>query len=568
LGVLGPLRVCVDGRELSIPSAKQRALLAALLLARGRVMSVPALVDALWGPAPPASGDHLVQVYVSELRGHLRKLGAAERLVTEAPGYSFTVQEGELDAERFEALASTADAPASALAEALELWRGDILSDVALEGDAAAEVRRLEELRLSVQERQFEAELGAGGSTRAIAELERLLTVHPYRERLAWLLMLALYRGGRQADALALYRATRQKLVEELGVEPGRALRDLESAILRQDPALEHETEAVSQTDRSPYRRRWYLVAAVLAVAAAVIVPIFELSAGASGTAVHLRASSVAILDERSGHIVAAHPIGDAPGRITKVGSVLAVADTEDRTLEVVNPSTLALERSVGLPDSPRSIGSSGSVVWIGYAYTGRIGWYDVRSGFLSQEFRPTAHAQGLAAIAPTPLRVWVSIRDGGLVALSPTSLRVLTASAAGPFTMLAVAGRSLWGIGFFSADVSRVDLSSGHLQGTTPLDGTAQAISAAGRAVWVTTSSPARLYRLDSANGQVAWFVPLGADPGGVAVGTRAVWVASGQMLLRIDPATRELTSTTNIGRPIVDLTASGNGRVFITTG
>jgi outer membrane protein assembly factor BamB len=171
-------------------------------------------------------------------------------------------------------------------------------------------------------------------------------------------------------------------------------------------------------------------------------------------------------------------------------------------------------------------------------------------------------------AIAPTPQRIWVSIRDGGLVALSPTSLRELTASGAGPFTSLTVARRSLWGIGFFSGDVSRIDLGSGGLRGKTALDGEAQAIAADSRGVWVATSSPARVYRLDPRSGQVSWYLPLGSDPGGIVIGTQAIWVVSGQMLLRINPSTRELVSTVNVGRPIDGLVAGANGRLFVTTG
>jgi DNA-binding SARP family transcriptional activator/outer membrane protein assembly factor BamB len=567
-GVLGPLRVVAGGRELSIASAKQRALLAALLLGRGRVVSVNALIDDLWGPTPPVSAEHLVQVYVSGLRARLRPSRLDDRLLTEAPGYRFVVRDGELDAERFEQLVSSPEPGGAALAEALALCRGDVLADVALEGVAASEARRLDELCLSAYERRLEAELEGGSSAHLIAELERLVATHPYRERFARLLMSALYRAGRQADALAVYRETRQKLVEELGIEPGRALRDLESAILRQDPALDDLPQPEPSSDGARRRRRWYLAAGALAAAVAVAVALLELNAGASPASAHVGAGSVAVFDERSGRVVAARRIGDAPGSLIKVRHVLAVADSEDRTLELVDPKTLAVELSVGLPDSPRSLGASGQTVWIAYAYTGRIGWYDLRSDFLSQEYRPTANSEGLVAMAPTTQRISVSIRDGGLVALSPTSLRVLWASSAGPFTVLIHSEGSLWGIGFSSGDVSRIDLDSGKLRSTTPLSGTAQGITAGAHAIWVTTTGPARVYRLDPRSGQVSWFVPLGADPDGIVVGTDAVWVASGQMLLRIDPKSRELVSTTNLRRPISDLASGDKGHLFVTTG
>jgi len=287
------------------------------------------------------------------------------------------------------------------------------------------------------------------------------------------------------------------------------------------------------------------VAAAALALAAGLAAALVELRSGASAAPVHVGAASVAVVDEGRGRVLAARRIGDAPGPVVSAGSTLAVGDLEDRTLELVDPSTLTIERSVGLPDSPRSVGASGSLVWIGYAYSGRIGWYDRRSGFLSQEFRPTAKARGLAAIVPTTRTIWVSTRDGALVALSPTSLRVLAASAAGHFTMLALGGASLWGIGFFSGDVSRMALPSGRLRSKTPLTGEARSIAAGDGAIWVATRAPARLYRLDPATGQVSWFVPLGVDPDGLAVGTRAVWVASGRTLLRIDPSKRQLAQT-----------------------
>ena len=239
--VLGPLEVVADdGTPLALGGGKPRALLAALLLEPNRVVSTDRLIDALWGDDPPASGAAALQVHVHALR---KALGA-ERIATRPPGYALVVQSGELDSERFEALAGD-----GALDEALALWRGPALADLADEPFARSEVARLDERRLAVLEDRFERELDAGRHAAVVAELDGLVAAHPHRERLQALRMLALYRSGRQADALAAYREARAAL-DELGLEPSSELRALERRMLEQDPELdaapEHELGGAS----------------------------------------------------------------------------------------------------------------------------------------------------------------------------------------------------------------------------------------------------------------------------------------------------------------------------------
>jgi len=242
--ILGPLEVRLGGRPVALASAKQRALLAALLLRADEAVSVERLIDELWGEAPPRSAANALQVYVSQLR---KTLGA-DVLVTQAPGYVARLAAGQLDAARFESLvdegrrAMLSDEAATAathLREALALWRGDCLAELELFGAASSAIARLQELRLAVQEDLILAELSLGHPAAIVATLEALVEEHPYRESLREHLMLALYRSGRQADALEAYRRARLTLVDDLGIEPGPELQSLQQAILRHDPVLE-----------------------------------------------------------------------------------------------------------------------------------------------------------------------------------------------------------------------------------------------------------------------------------------------------------------------------------------
>jgi DNA-binding SARP family transcriptional activator len=242
--VLGPVEAVVEGHPVPLPAAKPRALLALLLLNRNRVVSVGTLIDELWGEESPETATKALQGYVSQLR---KALGA-DRLLTKSPGYSIRVEEGELDLDRFERLvregrerlaAGDAEAAAEQLAQALTLWRGPPLDEFLAEPFARDAGARLEDARLAAIEDRIEADLGLGRHGQLVPELEELVRAHPFRERPRGQLMLALYRSGRQAEALELFRRTRETLIEELGIEPGEPLQELERAILRHDPSLE-----------------------------------------------------------------------------------------------------------------------------------------------------------------------------------------------------------------------------------------------------------------------------------------------------------------------------------------
>lgn len=241
--MLGPIELVADDGPVRLP-AKQRRLLATLVIRAGQTSSADLLIDAVWGEAPPVSAANLVQVYMSQLR---KALPAPARIATYSSGYALEVADGSLDAARFERLleegreAKGAGNPAlaaSLLRRALGLWRGQAYGELAYEQFARAEAERLEELRLVCIEERLEAELALGRHAEVVPELQSLAAAHPLRERLQAQTMLALYRCGRQTEALELYIGAHARLREELGLEPGSDLRELQRRILQQDPSL------------------------------------------------------------------------------------------------------------------------------------------------------------------------------------------------------------------------------------------------------------------------------------------------------------------------------------------
>jgi DNA-binding SARP family transcriptional activator len=287
--VLGPLEVALDGRPVPLPPGKPSALLAFLLLERNRVVASDRLVDGLWD-APPETAGKALQGYVSQLR---RALGA-ERVETRPPGYSLEAGPEEVDLDRFEALVSegraalaAGDAPgaASALRAGLELWRGPPLAE--FDEPFARDARRgLDEARVGAIEARVEAELTLGRHAEVVPELEQLIADEPYRERPRAQLMLALYRAGRQAEALELYRETRRTLSDELGIEPGTELQELEQAILRHDRTLEGPRRGRVTASGPPAERRrrlWPIGAAAAVAAVAIVVAVVALSTGSNG---------------------------------------------------------------------------------------------------------------------------------------------------------------------------------------------------------------------------------------------------------------------------------------------
>src|SRR3954449_9698341 len=248
-GLLGPMSACLDGSDVNLGGRRQRAVVAVLLVAHGHQVSAERLLEALWDGSPPPSGAASLQSYVSHLRRALepdRPARSPSRVLTNGgAGYVMPVPDDDVDAWRFERLVDEAagvadpDTRVRVLREALALWRGPALAEYAGHDWADFEARRLEELRGAAREQLLAARLDAGESALVVPEAEALLAEEPLREERWRLLALALYRSHRQADALAALRRARTRLADELGVDPGPALRALEAEVLAQSPALD-----------------------------------------------------------------------------------------------------------------------------------------------------------------------------------------------------------------------------------------------------------------------------------------------------------------------------------------
>src|SRR6478752_1530003 len=248
--VLGPLEASAGGRPLPLGGGKPRALLTMLALQAGSPVSTAHLIEGLWGERPPATANKMIQIFVSQVRKALDVSGDAGRLVTRGRGYELRIDADDVDALRFERLL-TAQAPR----EALALWRGSPLEELSGEPFAAAEIRRLEELRLAAMEQAIEQDLAAGRHREIIGELDALVAQEPLNERFHGQRMLALYRSGRQSDALAAYRQARETLIDEVGLEPGTELQRLNDAMLQHDPSLDVAAAAAPTAAPRPAAR-------------------------------------------------------------------------------------------------------------------------------------------------------------------------------------------------------------------------------------------------------------------------------------------------------------------------
>jgi predicted ATPase/DNA-binding SARP family transcriptional activator len=344
--LLGSLEVSLDGRLVPLSAGHRRSLLACLALNANTAVSRDRLIEALWGEAPPARAANALQVQVHGLR---RLLGI-DRIETDGPGYRLRVEPGELDLERFDELVARGRealergnpaAAATLLGEALALWRGPALEGVELEGSAAAEAGRLEEERLAALESRLDAELALGRHTEVVGELGALVAEHPFRERLRGRLILALYRSGRQADALEAYQAARRVLVEELGVEPSAELQELERAVLQQDPlaaappAREHAASNLP-TPLTPLVGRDLEVAAVAALVRRPEIRLLTLT-GPGGTGKTRLAVETAreLMREFPGGVtfVPLAPLADPQLVPTAVAEALGLTESPDEPL-------------------------------------------------------------------------------------------------------------------------------------------------------------------------------------------------------------------------------------------
>jgi YVTN family beta-propeller protein len=455
LRLLGSLDINTGNGQIVVPAGKPRSLLVLLALHPNEPVASDQIVDALWGETPPASATAIVQTYVSRLR----KILGDGRIETVGHGYRLALENGERDIDRVDALrarAATEPPPraAESLREAIALFRGQPLADVAREEFAQAELRRLEELRATLVVDRLEAEVAAGRHAEVLAELEGLVAARPLDERLRGLLILALYRTGRQAEALAAYQDARRTLKDDLGLEPSEELRSLQRKILEHDPSLgapEPAPSGVVPSARSFLRRRMSVVAvvagAVLVLAAAGVASALVLRERGP-TTIAVVPNSVAVVDPKTLEVVASIPVGQRPVLVAATPASVWVASTGDRVLTRIDPGTFEVLGTVGLGFEPTAVEAVGDAVWVAGGYdhalwrVDRDGLARVKLTFDERYPGPEGFERGPAGLASSKHGLWLA-HGREVTLLDPVTGRAReSARIGGPWTTAIDVGR------------------------------------------------------------------------------------------------------------------------------
>jgi YVTN family beta-propeller protein len=560
--ILGPLEVLDGDRILRLGSGRQLALVAVLLLHANETVSVDQLVDELWGESPPPTAAKIVRNSISLLR---RELG--ERLVTQPPGYLLRVEEGELDTRSLERAVESGRL--DELNDALARWRGSPLSQFAYEQFAQNEIARLEELRLTAVEARVDAQLALGRHAPAIPELEALVQQHPLRERLCGQLMLALYRSGRQAEALEAYRRTRSRLDEQLGIEPGADLRELERKILNQDESLGPPPAVPSEVPGGRRPPALAVAAFVLAAAAAVA---FVATRDSAGGLSEVPPNYVGLIDAKSNTIVAAIPVGIRPGPVAAGKGSIWVGNLQDRSLTRIDPQQRSAAATISLDDrTPTGLAVGAGAVWVAHGPRGELSRVEPQFGEVTRtiEVTPPPYGTPFGSVAVFRGYVWTAYGDSTLARIRPGGVRLSGSTLAGSSpAALAVGSGSVWVANSGDATVQRFDPTTFEEGPIRPISVGRRptAIAYGESAVWVANLEDDTVTRIDPGTNST-FTIRVGDRPAAVAVGAGAVWVAnSGDgTVSRIDPAKNEVTRTIETRNAPAGI-AAGNGFVWVT--
>jgi DNA-binding SARP family transcriptional activator/DNA-binding beta-propeller fold protein YncE len=570
--------------------AKQRAVLALLLLRANEVVPIDRLIDELWGDSPPESAANMLQGYVSHLRKALepgRTRGEHELLVSQVPGYVLRIRHNQLDANRFAHLAGEGRqllddgdprAAAECLRTALELWRGPALADLAYETFALTEAERLEELRLATMEDRIDADLALGHHDALVAELREFVDVYPLRERARGQLMAALYRGGRQAEALQVYREGRATLSEQLGIEPGPGLRDLERAILRQDAEL-------GAADPPPHpaaprlRRRWFLVLGVAVAATAGLSFVLIRGGSTDVQPVVVQPHTVAVIDPARNKVVADIPVGAWPGPLAADQTYVYVGNIGGATYSRILPEQLKVYDTSSFSRATDMIAGSGHI-WaadggapghtpLGVSpgtvldYGPGPTWTTMRVG---PNLMGDDEEQTTLASDGDGFSIWAGNKDSKTVRQIDMSLHrtLLTIRGIAPGGLAAV-GNSSTGDIVWASDpvhnlVARIDQASRRITDRVKIPGEPTRLAADQRAVWVLTRKSPAVWRIDARTNRVVMMIPLTVIPWRVALGSGSVWVTTyrssnhngstrGGAVIRIDPKTNRIAARIPLG-------------------
>ena len=574
--VLGPLEVRVNGGAAALGGPKQRAVLAMLLLHANEVVARDRLIDGVWGERPPAAAQRSLDSYVSRLRAIL----GADRIERRAPGYVVRLEPGELDLERFETLleqgraaAGAADAATAgeALRQALDLWRGPALADLLYLPFAAREAERLEERRMLALEERIDADLALGRGPELVPELERLVSEEPFKQRLLGQLMLSLYRAGRQADALAAYERGRQRLADELGLDPGPQLRLLQRQILGHDSALgghralprpsEHRSSRERAARHSHRSRYALLVAVAIALSVGLGLWLAASSRGRSGLAL-VGVDHLGVLSA-GGKLLGDVSVGGSPAGVANGGGATWVANSAEGTVSRVEAgSSTAQPIQVGA--DPTGVAFGAGAVWV----TNSGGRTVSRIDPSTDQVTTIETGNGPSAAEVSAGGVWVAnaIEDT-VVRITTDSLRVSPPIPVGAAPSALAAGfGSIWVANASDDTVSKLDPATRRAVDSINVGGDPTALAVAGGSIWVANRADGTVSRIDPQTDTVTRTVPVGPEPSSLASVGDMLWiaVAGTQTLTALDSQTGNHLRSVRIGSLPAAIGSDG-GRLFV---
>ncbi len=594
--ILGPLDVCDwEGRDVHLPAGRERLLLVLLVIHRGEVVSTDLIVDVLWGDHPPGAAAKAVQGYISHLRRLLEpdheRSGGDGLLLTRPPGYALRADDVAVDATRFERLADEGrraledGSPAEAIAaleEGLALWRGPALAEFAFDDFAQAEIHRLEELRLAATEDRVESLLQLGRHGEVVAEIDGLVSAHPLRERLRGQLMLALYRSGRQADALQAYRDGRRLLAADLGLDPSPELQRLERAILAQDPELEAPVRIPSPTrvheppeqpgapagPRPRRRRSAIATGVVLAVVAAGVLTV-ALTRDKPLAVVDVIAPAVVAVDPETNRVVASIAVGSKPAAIAAGEGGVWVGDARDGTVTRIDPVSRSVVKTIGIGAVAVDVATGVGSVWVATGGFGTVVRIDAELGAVADRIElgdpsdPVVPA--VSSVGVGQGRVWVGAFDG-LLRIDPTSGEITARVDLGRSAALqiAVGGGAVWAT-VIGNRAKRVEARSAQVTAEFYAGGFVFPIAVNRTAVWV-GGAQGQVWKIDPVLGATLLTARSGSFASGIALGDDVVWVAlpEERTIISIDPATGEVQARIPVGGAPEDIVVS-DGLVWV---
>jgi streptogramin lyase len=476
-----------------------------------------------------------------------------DRLVSQPPGYRFRLEPGELDLHRFEQLAQQGrqKGDARVLRDALAIWRGEPLANLRDEPFAQEAARQLEEARLSVLEHRIDADLAAGRDAELVPELEQLISREPLRERPYGQLMLALYRDGRQADALETYQRARKMLSKEVGLEPGPQLQELERRMLNQDHELAPRPASTAIRSPQRHRRRLVLAGAALAGLAALALGLV-LTTGDAKSPVVIPDSLVKI-DPKTNRVVDVIGVGSLPVATALGGDFVWVVNVGDSTLTRVDTNS-GRARTVGGLNNPTAIAADDhGNVWVTTAtyesvvrVSGKTLHPDITVPLHHTAFLPAIGAGSLWVTEP-PFNLG---EHGTLARISLDTTKVERRFTVGPFPVaVAIGDRAAWVTNGADASVSRIGLADGSVQ-RIPVGNAPGGIVTGFGPVWLTAGTEA-IWRLNPGTRQVEKIIDLGGSPFGLTAGPDAVWMTLPDTgtILRIDPRTNTVVKRIRLG-------------------